>query len=117
MELGHLISRSSLGFLKVTVSVGGISYRLMSGSMNISRIFDIYEPQTDKSIKFGTYKKLHFLIKPIIHDQTVCHAYSMWFHGVSGLVGKIANIVIVDVSNVLLRTTSTASHRIIEWCK
>lgn len=49
-----------------------------------------------------TYVDFHLLIKTIIHDQTVGHAYPMGLHGVPGDIGIVAHIRIIEVSHSLL---------------
>lgn len=45
----------------------------------------------------GTYVYLHVLVEPVIHDQAVCHSYSVGFHGMSCNIGIVAHVGVVEV--------------------
>lgn len=52
--------------------------------------------------KTGTYIYLHLLVQAIVHDEAVCHAYPMGFHGMPRDIGIIAHIGVIEVGHLFL---------------
>lgn len=49
-----------------------------------------------------THIDFHLLVKAIIHDQAVGHTYAMRLHRMTGDVGIVAHIGVVEVGNLLV---------------
>lgn len=48
---------------------------------------------------------LHFLVKTIVHHETVRHTYAMRLHGVARNVGIVTHVGVVEVGDLLVLGT------------
>lgn len=53
-----------------------------------------------------TYVDLHLLVDAIVHDQTVGQPNAMGLHGMAGNVGKVADVRVVEIGDLLRRRSS-----------
>jgi hypothetical protein len=51
-----------------------------------------------------THEDFHLTIQSIVHDQAVCESHAVLLHRMACCVGKITNILIVEVVNSLFYT-------------
>jgi hypothetical protein len=63
-----------------------------------------------------TYVNLHLFVKAIVHHQAVSHPDAMRLHGMSGNVGIVANVRVIEVCDSFLVHGSIQDRKIQRSC-
>lgn len=102
-ELVHIVRsdfRKEINVL-VGMELGHFVFRCRFRTLAISRISTIPRHSNERKGR-NTHIDLHLLVEAIVHDQAVGHAYTVWLHRVTGDVGIVTHVGVVEVSHLLV---------------